>query len=132
MAVNERHSCWRGFAKPAQFASAPYQTPIAAASLSLHACPPPNLLTQVEVPGLPCPVLVALVRCDFTVHTIFASMHETVAVLAEFRFAVAGPLIAAVCGSLGRPASAGARTGAVCSAAQPGGDSTALAAAHVS
>lgn len=56
------------------------------------------------MPGLPCPVPVALVLRDGTVHVIIASMHETMVVQPQYRFAVAGPVIAALCGSLGRAA----------------------------
>lgn len=56
------------------------------------------------MPGLPCPVPVALVLRDGKVHVIIASMHETMVVQPQFRFAVAGPIIAALCGCLGRAA----------------------------
>lgn len=65
---------------------------------------PPSSPLQVPVPGLPCPVPVALVLRNGTVHVIIASMHETMAVLSDFHVAGAGPINAALCGCLGRAA----------------------------
>ncbi|PRW44282.1 hypothetical protein C2E21_6666 [Chlorella sorokiniana] len=63
---------------------------------------------MIQVPGLPFPLPIALVLRDGEVHTVFHSMHETMAVHAECRFAVAGPALAAHAVAMGTPADAGA------------------------
>lgn len=67
-----------------------------------------SMLPQITLPGLQFPLPIALVRRDEVVHTVFVSMHEAMAVHSEYRFAVAGPAIAAAAASQGTPASAAA------------------------
>ncbi|PRW45405.1 glutamyl-tRNA synthetase isoform A [Chlorella sorokiniana] len=63
---------------------------------------------MVPLPGLPCPLPIALVLRDDEVHNVFHCLHETMAVHAECRFAVAGPTLAAHAAVLGTHADAAA------------------------
>lgn len=76
----------------------------------LHSNPtaPCSCLAQVLVPGFASPLPVALVLRDGRIHDVWVSMHESMAVDHQYRFAVYGPAIATDAACRGTAASAAA------------------------